>query len=340
MSSLNIKRQAPLQDLNSLALPACAEYFCSVTNVAEIQQALAFAKANSLQVTPLGGGSNMVIAGDIKGLVVHLNLRGISSVPVNNNQVEVTFAAGENWHQMVQYCLQQCWYGLENLSLIPGNMGAAPIQNIGAYGVELCDLFVSLQAIDIDTGETLELDREQCEFGYRDSIFKQAYKDRYLITHVRLRLSKQPNIHIQYPALAQALGDRTPTPKLVSETVCRIRQQKLPDPAQLPNAGSFFKNPIVAESALERLCSHGDSAPYYLQPDGGYKIAAAWLIDQCGFRGQSRGAVGVHEHQALVLINCGGTGAELMALAAEIQNAVAVKFGIELEIEPRLYGTV
>ena len=340
MSALNIKRQAPLQDLNSLALPACAEYFCSVTNVAEIQQALAFAKANSLQVTPLGGGSNMVIAGDIKGLVVHLNLRGISSVPVNNNQVEVTFAAGENWHQMVQYSLQQCWYGLENLSLIPGNMGAAPIQNIGAYGVELCDLFVSLQAIDIDTGETLELDREQCEFGYRDSIFKQAYKDRYLITHVCLRLFKQPNIHIQYPALAQALGDRTPTPELVGETVCRIRQQKLPDPVQLPNAGSFFKNPIVAESALERLQSHGDRAPYYLQPDGRYKIAAAWLIDQCGFRGQSRGAVGVHEHQALVLINCGGTGAELMALAAEIQNAVAVKFGIELEIEPRLYGTV
>jgi UDP-N-acetylmuramate dehydrogenase len=252
----------------------------------------------------------------------------------------VTFAAGENWHQMVQYCLQQCWYGLENLSLIPGNMGAAPIQNIGAYGVELCDLFVSLQAIDIDTGKTLELDREQCEFGYRDSIFKQAYKDRYLITHVCLRLSKQPNTHIQYPALAQALGDRTPTPELVGETVCRIRQQKLPDPAQLPNAGSFFKNPIVAESALERLHNHGDSVPHYLQPDGRYKIAAAWLIDQCGFRGQSRGAVGVHEHQALVLINCGGTGTELMALAAEIQNAVAVKFGIELEIEPRLYGTI
>ena len=323
-----------------MALPAYAEYFCSVTNIAEIQQALAFAKANSLQVTPLGGGSNIVIAGDIKGLVVHLNLRGISSAPVNNDQVEVTFAAGENWHQMVQYCLQQCWYGLENLSLIPGNMGAAPIQNIGAYGVELCDLFVSLQAIDIDTGETLELDREQCEFGYRNSIFKQAYKDRYLITHVCLRLSKQAKTHIQYPALAQALGDRTPTPELVGETVCRIRQQKLPDPAQLPNAGSFFKNPIVAETALERLCSHGDRAPHYLQPDGTYKIAAAWLIDQCGFRGQSRGAVGVHQHQALVLINCGGTGSELMALAAEIQNAVAGKFGIELEIEPRLYGTV
>lgn len=337
MSSLDIQAQASLQDLNSLALPASAEYFCAVTSVEEIQQALAFAKANSLQVTPLGGGSNMVMAGDIKGLVVQLNLRGISSAAAKNNQVEVTFAAGENWHQMVQHCLLQGWYGLENLSLIPGNMGAAPIQNIGAYGVELCDLFVSLQAIDIGTGETVELDREQCEFGYRDSIFKQAYRDRFLITHVCLRLFQQPQPRIEYPALAEALGDRTPTPELIGETVCRIRQQKLPDPVQLPNVGSFFKNPILPESALKRLQS--DRAPHYPQADGRYKVAAAWLIDQCGFRGLSRGAVSVHEHQALVLVNNGGTGAELMALAAEIQNAVAAKFGIELEIEPRLYGT-
>lgn len=338
MKALDIQRQVSLQDLNSLALPACAEYFCAVTSAAEIQQAIAFAKANNLQITPLGGGSNVVIAGNIKGLIVHLDLKGIRTAPVNDGQVEVTFAAGENWHQMVEFCLHRGWYGLENLSLIPGNMGAAPIQNIGAYGVELCDLFVSLQAIDIRSGEVVTLDREQCAFGYRDSIFKQAYKDRYLITHVCLRLSLQPDTNIQYPALAQALDNQTPTPELVSETVCRIRQQKLPDPAQLPNAGSFFKNPSVAASALGRLRSGGDTAPHYLQPDGRYKIAAAWLIDQCGFRGQRRGAVGVHEHQALVLVNYGGTGAELLALAAEIQAAVAAKFGIDLDIEPRLYG--
>ena len=216
MNILEIKENASLQHLNSLALPAYAEYFCSVTDTNQIQQALVFAADKDLPITPMGGGSNMVIAGDIQGLVLHLDLKGISSKPVADNQVEVTFAAGENWHEMVQYCLQQGWYGLENLSLIPGNMGAAPIQNIGAYGVELCDLFVSLQAIEISTGELIELDNRQCEFGYRDSIFKQAYKDRFLITHVCLRLSTQPIAQIQYPALADAIGDRTPTPENLS----------------------------------------------------------------------------------------------------------------------------
>ncbi|MDB9814707.1 UDP-N-acetylmuramate dehydrogenase, partial [bacterium] len=234
MNTVEIEQNASLQDLNSLALPAYAEYFCSVSGISQIQQALAFAREKGLQVTPLGGGSNMVIAGDIQGLVLHLDLKGMSSKPVANDQIEVTFAAGENWHEMVQLCLQKGWYGLENLALIPGNMGAAPIQNIGAYGVELCDLFVSLQAIEISTGELMVLDNKQCQFGYRDSVFKQAYKDRFLITHVCLRLSTQPTAQVQYPALAEALGDKAVTPELVSETVCRIRQQKLPDPADLP----------------------------------------------------------------------------------------------------------
>lgn len=338
MNTVEIKQNASLQDLNSLALPAYAEYFCSVSGISQIQQALAFAREKGLQVTPLGGGSNMVIAGDIQGLVLHLDLKGMSSKPVANDQIEVTFAAGENWHEMVQLCLQQGWYGLENLSLIPGNMGAAPIQNIGAYGVELCDLFVSLQAIEISTGELMVLDNKQCQFGYRDSVFKQAYKDRFLIIHVCLRLSTQPTAQVQYPALAEALGDKAVTPELVSETVCRIRQQKLPDPADLPNAGSFFKNPLVPESGLDRLQSNGVQSPRYAQLDGTYKIPAAWLIDQCGFRGQRRGNVGVHEHQALVLVNYGGTGDQLLALATEIQDAVFAKFGIALEIEPRLYG--
>lgn len=338
MNTVEIKQNASLQDLNSLALPAYAEYFCSVSGISQIQQALAFAREKGLQVTPLGGGSNMVIAGDIQGLVLHLDLKGMSSKPVANDQIEVTFAAGENWHEMVQLCLQKGWYGLENLALIPGNMGAAPIQNIGAYGVELCDLFVSLQAIEISTGELMVLDNKQCQFGYRDSVFKQAYKDRFLITHVCLRLSTQPTAQVQYPALAEALGDKAVTPELVSETVCRIRQQKLPDPADLPNAGSFFKNPLVPESGLDRLQNNGVQSPRYAQLDGTYKIPAAWLIDQCGFRGQRRGNVGVHEHQALVLVNYGGTGNQLLALATEIQDAVFAKFGIALEIEPRLYG--
>ena len=336
--SVEIKQHHCLQDLNSLALPAMAEYFCSASDIEESRQALTFARRLSLAVTPLGGGSNMVFAGDLPGLVLHLNLKGISHRPSGQDQVEVTFAAGENWHQMVKYCTTRGWYGLENLSLIPGNMGAAPIQNIGAYGVELCDVFVSLEALEIATGDVVILDRQQCEFGYRDSIFKRAYRDRYLITAITLRLSTQPLVTITYPALAEVLTAAAPTPQQVGQAVCRIRQQKLPDPEVLPNAGSFFKNPIVGESVLTSLHSNGSDAPYYRQVDGSYKVPAAWLIDQCGFRGQRRGLVGVHEHQALVLINYGGTGTDLLALAAEIQSAVSERFAIALEIEPRLYG--
>jgi len=338
--SVEIKQHHCLQDLNSLALPAMAEYFCSASDIEESQQALAFARRLSLAVTPMGGGSNVVFAGDLPGLVLHLNLKGISHRPSGENQVEVTFAAGENWHQMVQFCLTRGWYGLENLSLIPGNMGAAPIQNIGAYGVELCDVFVSLEALEIATGNLVIFDRQQCEFGYRESIFKRAYRDRYLITQITLRLSTQPLVTITYPALAEALTAAVPTPQLVGQAVCRIRQHKLPDPEVLPNAGSFFKNPVVGESALASLHSNGSDAPCYRQADGSYKVPAAWLIDQCGFRGQRRGLVGVHEHQALVLINYGGTGTDLLALAAEIQSAVIQRFAIALEIEPRLYGLV
>ena len=338
--SVEIKQHHCLQDLNSLALPAMAEYFCSASDIEESQQALAFARRLSLVVTPMGGGSNMVLAGDLPGLVLHLNLKGISHRVSGENQVEVTFAAGENWHQMVQFCLTRGWYGLENLSLIPGNMGAAPIQNIGAYGVELCDVFVSLEALEIATGNLVIFDRQQCEFGYRESIFKRAYRDRYLITQITLRLSTQPLVNITYPALAEALTAGVPTPQSVGQAVCRIRQYKLPDPEVLPNAGSFFKNPVVDESALASLHSNGSDAPCYRQADGSYKVPAAWLIDQCGFRGQRRGLVGVHEHQALVLINYGGTGTDLLALAAEIQSAVIERFAIALEIEPRLYGLV
>jgi len=336
--SVEIKQHHSLQDLNSLALPAMAEYFCTVSDIEESREALAFARRHELQVTALGGGSNMVFVGDLQGLVLHLGLKGISHRLSGQDQVEVTFSAGENWHEMVQHCLVKGWYGLENLSLIPGNMGAAPIQNIGAYGVELCDVFVSLEALDIRTGHMVVLDRKQCEFGYRDSIFKRAYRDRYLITQITLRLSTQPLVNTAYPALAEALVGRVPTPQMVGQAVCDIRQQKLPDPEVLPNVGSFFKNPIVAESALASLHGDGSVAPSYPQVDGSFKVPAAWLIDQCGFRGQRRGLVGVHEHQALVLINYGGTGAELLSLATEIQSAVIEKFAIALEVEPRLYG--
>ena len=380
---LEIIPQFSLQGLNTLALPGHAEFFCSVTDQVQVQQALDYARQNSLPVTALGGGSNMVLAGDIAGLVIHLESTGIYCEELDDDLVHVTFAAGENWHQAVIYCLDQGWYGLENLSLIPGNMGAAPIQNIGAYGVELCDLFVSLEAVEISTGRLVVINKADCEFGYRDSIFKQAYENQYLITQVTLALSRVPKVDIHYPALAAALADQRldqmakdalPTPEMVSAAVCSVRRSKLPDPAQIPNAGSFFKNPVVRLELLQKLLESNPGMPHFIQslsnqtnsnqtnsnqphsnqphsnqtpPNREHssqslasaKIPAAWLIDQCGFRGLRSGNVAVHEHQALVLVNFGGTGTELLGLAAEIQAKVQARFSIALEIEPRVYGS-
>ena len=336
---IEISPQVSLQDRNSLALPACAEYFCSVSDQAQVVEALDYARSQGLQVTALGGGSNLVLAGDIAGLVIYVDLQGIRCVHSSKDQVHIEFAAGENWHRSVEYCLQQGWYGLENLSLIPGNMGAAPIQNIGAYGVELCDVFVSLQAIDMTTGQSLVMDKQACEFGYRDSIFKRQHSNRYLITQVTLALSLQPQVNLQYPALAQALATvDKPTPQMVSDAVCAIRRAKLPDPDQIANAGSFFKNPVVSSDQLEGLLQSNPQMPYFSLDSGRAKVPAAWLIEQCGFKGQRSGNVGVHQHQALVLVNFGGTGAELLALADNIQSEVQQRFAIALEIEPRIYG--
>ncbi|MGB0449978.1 MAG: UDP-N-acetylmuramate dehydrogenase [Porticoccaceae bacterium] len=343
--SLAIQQQISLQSLNSLALPAYAEYFCSVTDQQQLITALDYAREHRLPVTPLGGGSNLVLAGDIRGLVIALDNRGFS-YSQSGDSVEVTFAAGENWHQCVLSTLQRGWYGMENLSLIPGNMGAAPIQNIGAYGVELADLFVSLRAVEIATGRLCEFDRGACQFGYRDSLFKNSARDQYIILDISLRLSTNPAVNISYPALKAAVAEagleNNLTPQAVSELVCQVRQQKLPDPAVIPNAGSFFKNPVIADCAVAKLRSRYPEMPAYSQPQQQSKIPAAWLIDQCGFKGVRRGSLGVHKHQALVLVNyldkAGGNGKQLLALADEICQAVWQRFSIRLEIEPRVYG--
>ena len=338
LHGLEISEQTDLQALNSLAVSARAEFFCTVATTEQLLQALAYASERQLQVTALGGGSNVVLAGDISGLVINLGLSGISHQQVSSGQVHVSFAAGENWHQAVQYCLQQGWYGLENLSLIPGNVGAAPIQNIGAYGVELCDVFVSLQAIDTLSGDLVVMDTQACQFGYRDSIFKKPEGNRYLITEVTLALSTATDVNIHYPALANALQGTEPTPESVSAAVCHIRREKLPDPAVTPNVGSFFKNPVIGKALFDRLLSQHSGLPHFNQQDKGIKIPAAWLVDQCGYLGHRIGNVGVHEKHALVLVNFGGSGADILQLAAEIQAAVAAKFDIKLEIEPRIYG--
>lgn len=338
-----ILEKVSLEPYNSLALPAVAEYFCAVQNPAELLAALEFARSKNLAVTPLGGGSNIVLAGDIAGLVLSVELKGVRYLVVGK-VVEVTFAAGENWHDQVLHCLQQGWYGLENLSLIPGNMGAAAIQNIGAYGVELADLFVSLRAMDKKSGELVEFDKAACEFGYRDSLFKNAGRDRYIIVDITLALSTEPSINIQYPALQAAVDAHSAsaseiTPELVSAMVCQIRSAKLPDPKIIPNAGSFFKNPIVPQALALELSRQYPTMPSYAQVNGDSKVPAGWLIEQCGFKGAVRGPVGVHQQQALVLVNTGGgSGAQLLALAEEVRVGVLQRFGIDLEIEPRVYG--
>ena len=344
--SLTIQQNFSLQPLNSLALPAHAEFFCEVCDQQQLLAALDYAREHQLEVTPLGGGSNLVLADDLCGLVIHLNTKGIKHAIVGDC-VEVCFAAGENWHQGVLTTLQRGWYGLENLSLIPGNMGAAPIQNIGAYGVELADLFVSLSAIEIATGKHCEFDKAACEFAYRDSLFKNSARDKYIIVDITLRLTTTPTVNVSYPALKAAVlkagleGDLTP--ELVSQLVCKVRGEKLPDPQVTPNAGSFFKNPVVSGSAAATLLEQYPQMPSYPQPDQCKKIPAAWLIDQCGFKGVRRGSLGVHKNQALVLVNYlsegGGTGAQLLALAEELRDAVWQRFSIRLEIEPRVYGS-
>lgn len=341
--TLTILEKVSLQPYNSLALSAEAEYFCAVDNSADLLTTLEFAASRNIAVMPLGGGSNIVLAGNIAGLVLLVDLKGVSHRRVKDS-VEVTFAAGENWHKQVQHCLQQGWYGLENLSLIPGNMGAAAIQNIGAYGVELADLFVSLTAIDKLSGEQVVFDKAACEFGYRDSLFKNAGRDRYIITDICLSLSLEPQLNIQYPALQAAFDHHLAsgasiTPELVSAMVCQIRSEKLPDPSVIANAGSFFKNPIIAQTQAAELSLQHPQMPCYQQADGECKVPAGWLIEQCGFKGAVRGPVGVHKRQALVLVNFGaGSGVQLLALADEVRAAVLERFSIELEIEPRVYG--
>lgn len=335
-----VLREASLHELNTLALPGRAEYFCRVDSGAELKLALAYANRHRLPVTVLGGGSNVVLAGDVAGLVIQIGIRGIEVVAERDDSVDIAIGAGENWHDLVTHCLARGWYGLENLALIPGSVGAAPVQNIGAYGVELRQFLVALEALTIDSVDTRLLDRESCGFGYRDSIFKGAARDRYVITAVTLRLSRIPRVVLDYPSLRQALaGAKQITPEQVYEAVCRLRRERLPDPAQLPNAGSFFKNPVVSAEFAEVLAARFPGLVEFPQADGRVKLAAGWLIDHAGWKGASRAGAGVHTEQALVLVNRGHCdGRALLALAGEIQADIRQRFGVQLELEPRVIG--
>ncbi|GGY71407.1 UDP-N-acetylenolpyruvoylglucosamine reductase [Cellvibrio zantedeschiae] len=329
-----------LQNYNTLASPVCAEFFVAVKDEAELLAALKFAKEKNLPLLVLGGGSNIVLHDDFAGLVIHVQFLGKELVREDENFYYVKAAAGENWSDFVDYCLDEHFYGLENLSLIPGNVGAAPIQNIGAYSVELQDVFSELTALDVKSGLAITFTHEACQFGYRDSVFKNALLDQFIITSVTFKLTKKPNLKIHYPALQSALADENEqdiTPELVSQVVCDIRRSKLPDPKQIPNVGSFFKNPVVSLEKLAELQQKYPEIVYYPVDTHQAKLAAGWLIDRAGWKGYVLEAA-VHAKQALVLTNPSRLkGSAVLVLAELIKTSVTKEFGVDLEQEPRNY---
>jgi UDP-N-acetylmuramate dehydrogenase len=331
----------PLTTRNTLGLNATARAGFEVRSLTDLQQICADPELNNCPRLVLGGGSNLVLTRDFDGLVLHMCTRGIALAGEQAGQggpVRVRASAGENWHGLVQWSLAQGLGGLENLSLIPGTVGAAPIQNIGAYGAELQQVLHSVTYFDWHSRECVTLTNAQCRFGYRDSIFKHELRERAIIIEVEFALLQaqhwRPNL--QYAELAQALFDiSNPTPQQISATVCAIRQRKLPDPAVLGNVGSFFKNPVLAQSEFARIKAAFPNVVSFAQPDGSVKLAAGWLIDQCGWKGQRLGPMGVYEKQALVLVNHGGAiGADVLRLAQQIQADVLARFGVRLEPEP------
>ncbi|WP_444939031.1 UDP-N-acetylmuramate dehydrogenase [Microbulbifer sp. JMSA002] len=336
-----IETDIDLQPHNTLAISARSAHFARVQNLDQLREALAFARTQKLPILPLGGGSNVVLTDDFPGLVIQVDLRGLLIEP-NSQGHTIEAAAGENWHQLVMATVSSGIGGLENLALIPGKIGAAPIQNIGAYGIELCDRFTSLQAMEVATGELHDFTKDDCGFAYRDSVFKGRLRDQYVITQVNLQLPQDWQPRVDYPALRQYISQHNwdadhPTPTQIAQAVIDIRSNKLPLPTEIPNAGSFFKNPVVDTDLYQSLkAEHPDLVAFAAGED--WKLAAGWLIDRAGWRGLRRSAVGVHERQALVLINPGrGAGRELVQLAQDIAADIHSKFGVSLEPEPRFY---
>ena len=338
--TLQIQQNVSLQALNTLAINVSTKFMAMIDKPSDVVDALELASSNDWPVVVIGGGSNVLLTGDIDGLLMYCRLQGITAEQ-QGNDVLVTAQAGENWHDLVQYCLEHNYYGLENLALIPGTVGAAPIQNIGAYGVELHQLFESLYGWDIDRQQWRNLSAQDCQFSYRNSIFKQALKNRFFITSVTLRLSLIDKPNISYAALQQyfnAAGIESPMAQQVFDAVIAIRQSKLPDPKELANVGSFFKNPIISRQQQQQLIANYPDMVCYPQSDDRVKIAAGWLLEQAGWKGKKIGPVGMHDQQALVLINYQqGDGQAVLKLAEAIQQDIAQRFSINLEIEPQIY---
>lgn len=341
MNILHTVSDHDLQPLNTLGVPSRASEFVRAADEAALKQALRFAQENRLPVLVLGGGSNVVLPERFAGLAIQVAIKSIEVVAEDDEHLWIRAGAGEVWQNLVEYSLKKNAFGLENLSLIPGTVGAAPIQNIGAYGVELDSVFDTLTAVHRESGEAREFDAAACEFRYRDSVFKNRLRDAYVITRVTFKLRKHAALNISYAPLQESLAGipaEKLTPRKVSDAVIAIRQSKLPDPARIPNVGSFFKNPIVSNAKLDVLKQEHPGIVSYAVGEGEAKLAAGWLLDAAGWRGHQQGGVGMHEKQALVLVNPGHrTGEQVLDYAQRIQEDIATRFGVTLEREPVAY---
>jgi UDP-N-acetylmuramate dehydrogenase len=331
-----LQESISLKPYNTFGIPVNAQYFTEIMTEDDLVQLLGSSLVKAQKLLVLGGGSNILFTDDFNGLVIKISITGINAVE-EGNHVIVTSGAGVVWNDLVQNCVRQGYGGIENLSLIPGTVGASPVQNIGAYGVELKDVFESCKAYEIATGNSKVFSYADCRFGYRDSVFKNELKDRYIITTVSLKLSKSPDVNIHYGAIKEELAKRnisSPTIADVSAVVSHIRVSKLPDPSTIGNAGSFFKNPVIGQDEFDLVQERFPEIIHYPAPNGKVKLAAGWLIEQCGFKGMVSGETGTWKNQALVLVNHGhATGHEVYSFSERIIDAVNAKFNVKLERE-------
>ena len=335
---MKIESSYSLLHFNTLGIDAVAEFFAQASSIDELRECLAFAVSNQLLVKVLGGGSNVVMASHIKGLVLNYSNTELQVVNETEAGVTIKVGAGYNWHEFVLFCLSQGWFGLENLSYIPGTVGAAPVQNIGAYGVEVKDFISSVHGIRLPDGGSFMMPGDSCGFAYRESCFKWELDGKVLITDVVFTLSKKPCVQVGYAPLDKMAKEKgLPSPSELSDWVVQVRKSKLPDPGELPNAGSFFKNPVVSEDQFQELTRRFPAMPNYPQSDG-VKLPAGWMIDNLGMKGHSFGLVHIHALQALVLINNGGTSEDVIAAANIIKESVQKAYGVQLEQEPRIFA--
>ena len=333
---MNISNNISLKSFNTFGIEAFAKQFVNITSTEELLEVLESKQFPDKFI--LGGGSNMLLTQDIDALVIHINTKGKDIIREENDHVYVKIQAGENWHEFVLWCIDNGFGGVENLSLIPGNVGTSPIQNIGAYGVELKDVFVECEAINVDDFTINTFQKENCNFGYRNSIFKHEVKGKYIITNVTFKLTKANHkLNTSYGAISSELNEKNinlPTIKNVSDAVINIRQSKLPDPKEIGNSGSFFKNPVITLEIFEKLQANFPEIPSYVVSENERKIPAGWLIEKAGFKGKRFGDYGVHKKQALVLVNYGSAkGSDILKLSKLIQKTIKRIFNITLEAE-------